>query len=129
MSLSESAEHWAAGTVNEDFPPGTVPLEKCMLIILTIDSSIADKLAIVFDKKHGEIILQPRPTTDPNDPLNWPKWYAFCELPSLYYSQRSSTMVLIGHRYKAWNFTLVCLYTLLGACPGYNPYLRQHDAV
>lgn len=21
-----------------------------------------------------EIILQPRPTSDPNDPLNWPKW-------------------------------------------------------
>lgn len=38
------------------WPPGTVRLER-----LRPDRS-------------AEIILQPRPTTDPNDPLNWPKW-------------------------------------------------------
>lgn len=37
------------------FPPGTVRLE---------DENSA----------HDGIILQPRPTEDPNDPLNWPNW-------------------------------------------------------
>lgn len=43
----------------------------------------------VLDRTKGEIILHPRPTADPNDPLNWSKWY------------------------KAWNFSLVCFYTLM----------------
>ena len=81
--------------------------------ILCIDSPIADKIEKVFDKKHGEIILQPRPTTDPNDPLNWPKWYALYHSLSLCHICWSSTMALMVYRYKAWNFTLVCLYTLL----------------
>ncbi|KAJ9231286.1 hypothetical protein DTO169E5_8041 [Paecilomyces variotii] len=38
------------------WPPGTVKLED---------------LRAGTD---GEIILQPRPSSDPNDPLNWPKW-------------------------------------------------------
>lgn len=38
------------------WPPGTVRLE-----LLKADNS-------------AEIILQPRPTADPNDPLNWPTW-------------------------------------------------------
>ena len=43
----------------------------------------------MLDRKNAEIILHPIPTSDPNDPLNWPKWW------------------------KAVNFSLVCLYTLL----------------
>ncbi|KUI65027.1 hypothetical protein VM1G_00988 [Cytospora mali] len=41
------------------FPPGTVRLEK---------------LKGLNAAGETEIILQPRPTNDPNDPLNWPKW-------------------------------------------------------
>jgi hypothetical protein len=73
MSLSEGAEQWTAGTYSVEFPPGTVPLEKRKKAPNTMFTS-ADSLAIVFDSKHGEIILHPRPTMDPNDPLNWPKW-------------------------------------------------------
>ncbi|KAK5165776.1 uncharacterized protein LTR77_008699 [Saxophila tyrrhenica] len=40
-----------------DFPPGTVRLER------------------LLDRKHGEIILHPIPSSDPNDPLNWSQWY------------------------------------------------------
>lgn len=29
----------------------------------------------MLDRKHGEIILHPIPSNDPNDPLNWKKWY------------------------------------------------------
>lgn len=39
------------------FPPGTVRIER-----------------LVGSKGDAEILLQPRPTSDPNDPLNWPKW-------------------------------------------------------
>ncbi|KAJ9138438.1 Major facilitator superfamily MFS-1 [Pleurostoma richardsiae] len=39
-----------------EWPPGTVRLE-----VLKADRS-------------ADIILQPRPTSNPNDPLNWPKW-------------------------------------------------------
>lgn len=39
------------------WPPGTVRLEK-----------------LLGGAGGAEIILQPRPTSDPNDPLNWPKW-------------------------------------------------------
>ena len=73
MSLSEEAEQWTAGTYSAKFPPGTVPLEKRKRLADTIVSN-ANSLATVFDSKHGEIILHPRPTMDPNDPLNWPKW-------------------------------------------------------
>lgn len=38
------------------WPPGTVQLER------------------IVGGADAEIILQPRPTSDPNDPLNWPKW-------------------------------------------------------
>lgn len=41
------------------WPPGTVKLQQL------IQGGSA---------KDAEIILQPRPTDDPNDPLNWPKW-------------------------------------------------------
>lgn len=46
--------------VNDDpaWPPGTVRLERLL----------------GKDHSDSEIILQPRPTSDPNDPLNWPKW-------------------------------------------------------
>lgn len=38
------------------WPPGTVRLER------------------LLGGTDAEIILQPRPTNDPNDPLNWPQW-------------------------------------------------------
>lgn len=43
------------------WPPGTVRLEK-----LLGDSS--------GQASQDEIILLPRPSSDPNDPLTWPKW-------------------------------------------------------
>jgi hypothetical protein len=43
------------------WPPGTVKLQA---LLQTETSS----------EKSAEIILQPRPTDDPNDPLNWPKY-------------------------------------------------------
>lgn len=46
------------------FPPGTVRLEKLQ--------GLPD--AGAGTGTGTEIILQPRPTNDPNDPLNWPKW-------------------------------------------------------
>ena len=39
------------------WPPGTVRLED-----------------LHQTGKNGEVILQPRPSRDPNDPLNWPRW-------------------------------------------------------
>jgi hypothetical protein len=42
------------------WPPGTVRLQA-----LLEDAS---------ESTNTEIILQPRPTDNPNDPLNWPKW-------------------------------------------------------
>ena len=42
---------------DQEWPPGTVRLE---------DLKQAGK--------NGEVILQPRPSRDPNDPLNWPRW-------------------------------------------------------
>lgn len=53
------------------WPPGTVPLEK------------------LLQSGKQEIILQPHPSGDPNDPLNWTPWQ------------------------KNWNFFLTCYYTLM----------------
>lgn len=61
-TLENGSEHW---------PPGTVRLED-------------------IQRTNGkDIILQPRPTTDPNDPLNWPNWR------------------------KNWNFAICCFYALM----------------
>jgi len=53
------------------WPPGTVRLEE------------------LVQSENKEIILQPHPSDDPNDPLNWTK------------------------REKYWNFFLTCYYTLM----------------
>ncbi|KIW33280.1 uncharacterized protein PV07_00140 [Cladophialophora immunda] len=42
-------------SVDMPWPPGTVRIED-------------------LHSKNADIILQPQPTTDPNDPLNWPSW-------------------------------------------------------
>lgn len=47
MSTDENDPAW---------PPGTVRIE------------------LLKDGGESDIILQPRPTTSPNDPLNWPRW-------------------------------------------------------
>ncbi|WPH03556.1 Hypothetical protein R9X50_00643700 [Acrodontium crateriforme] len=59
------------GSDDEQFPHGTVRLEQ------------------LLDAGDNRIILQPTPSPDPNDPLNWSKLW------------------------KTVNFSLVCLYTLL----------------
>ena len=41
-----------------DWPPGTVKLQQLLK----------------NEANESEIILQPRPTSNPNDPLNWPKY-------------------------------------------------------
>lgn len=53
------------------WPPGTVRLE------------------LLKENEKADIILLPRPTLDPNDPLNWPKWR------------------------KYLNFGLACFYALM----------------
>ena len=57
------------------WPPGTVRLQ--------------DLLGEAGADNKGEIILQPRPTRDPNDPLNWKRWE------------------------KYLNFGLTCYYTFM----------------
>jgi hypothetical protein len=52
ISHSQFEDDWS----DPAWPPGTVRLEL---------------LKTGYDAK---IILLPRPTLDPNDPLNWPKW-------------------------------------------------------
>ena len=47
MSTDENDPEW---------PPGTVRIE------------------LLKEGGETDIILQPRPTTSPNDPLNWPAW-------------------------------------------------------
>lgn len=73
MAANVPEEEWTAGRYNQRFPPGTIPLEKRGSFELCRELE-TDILLVVIDKKHGEIILHPRPTADPNDPLNWPKW-------------------------------------------------------
>ncbi|KAH9832135.1 MFS general substrate transporter, partial [Teratosphaeria destructans] len=43
---------------DEKWPPGTVKLQQLLH----------------NDTRDAKVILQPRPTDDPNDPLNWPPW-------------------------------------------------------
>jgi len=60
------------------WPPGTVKLQTL--------------LHNAQDEKSVELILQPRPTQDPNDPLNWPKWQ------------------------KTLTFSLACFYAMMVYC-------------
>ncbi|QIW99033.1 hypothetical protein AMS68_004551 [Peltaster fructicola] len=46
------------GFCDPDWPPGTVKLAQL----------------VHGQKDNAVVILQPRPTDDPNDPLNWPSW-------------------------------------------------------
>ncbi|EMC92632.1 hypothetical protein BAUCODRAFT_151053 [Baudoinia panamericana UAMH 10762] len=71
--MAEKTEHEHKQDIDEyEWPPGTIRIE---LLRPTT--------------KGSNIILQPRPTDDPNDPLNWPK------------------------KQKWWNFGLTCFYTLM----------------
>ncbi|KAI9737991.1 MAG: hypothetical protein M1834_009361 [Cirrosporium novae-zelandiae] len=76
--------------IDQSWPPGTVRLED-----------------LEKSGKRGEIILQPRPSRDPNDPLNWPKWR------------------------KHLNFGLVSFYSVMvfalidAATPTWSPMHRQ----
>lgn len=55
-AVTEDESLAAVAVVNDPaWPPGTVRLEK-------------------LRGQDAEIILQPRPSVDPNDPLNWPPW-------------------------------------------------------
>ncbi|KAJ9641303.1 hypothetical protein H2204_002981 [Knufia peltigerae] len=56
------AETTATQSVNPAWPPGTISIE---------DFHRSTK---------GEIILQPKPSSDPNDPLNWPSWQKYLNL-------------------------------------------------
>lgn len=75
------------GVVETDFnkfPPGTVNLMKkpdssglpqsvywclrSLTDILDTAESLADQVGV---KKRGNVILQPQPSDNPNDPLNW----------------------------------------------------------
>lgn len=77
---------------HERWPPGTVYLEQ----LTQRDGQVGD-----------DIVLQPQPSDDPNDPLNWPKWR------------------------KYWNFGLVCLYVLMiaelidAATPTWGPMNKE----
>ncbi|SMR49038.1 unnamed protein product [Zymoseptoria tritici ST99CH_1E4] len=62
-----------ADYLDPEWPPGTVKLAQLLAV----------------NAKGSDIVLQPRPTNDPNDPLNWPRWQ------------------------KAINYTLACLYAMM----------------
>lgn len=89
MAPSRTETNAATGSVTM-WPPGTVLLED-------FSSSSLSK----------EIILQPRPSEDPNDPLNWTKWR------------------------KYLNFAIVCIYSAMvseftsSATPTWGPMQRE----
>ncbi|EGP88997.1 uncharacterized protein MYCGRDRAFT_70308 [Zymoseptoria tritici IPO323] len=62
-----------ADYLDPEWPPGTVKLAQLWAV----------------NEKGSDIILQPRPTNDPNDPLNWPRWQ------------------------KGINYTLACFYAMM----------------
>lgn len=90
-ALTETTPLLMDGIEREDgerFPPGTIQLERRKSINLISDRLDTDRQP-VLDQTHCDIILQPKPTSDPNDPLNWSK------------------------AWKLLNFGLVCFYTLI----------------
>lgn len=82
------------------FPPGTVRLERLL------GNAQGDT----------EIILQPRPTDDPNDPLNWPKWRKYLNfgLATFYavmaFAQINATTPTWGPMEDELGFTSVLMY-------------------
>lgn len=60
LSSSQVEDDWS----DPAWPPGTVRLE------------------LLKTGHNAEIILLPRPTLDPNDPLNWPKWRKYVLKPA-----------------------------------------------
>lgn len=95
-------ESRVAAEVNDDpaWPPGTVRLERLS----------------GQDKNDSEIILQPRPTGDPNDPLNWPKWRKYLNfgLATLYalmaFAQINATTPTWGPMEDELGFTATLMY-------------------
>ncbi|UPK94441.1 hypothetical protein LCI18_005376 [Fusarium solani-melongenae] len=89
MASSPTEANAATGSVTM-WPPGTVLLED-------FSSFSSSK----------EIVLQPRPSEDPNDPLNWSKWR------------------------KYLNFAIVCIYSAMvseftsSATPTWGPMQRE----
>ncbi|KAL3442015.1 MFS general substrate transporter [Aspergillus insuetus] len=75
--LAEGGEH------SIDWPPGTILLQD-------VETNIHD----------SKIILVPHPSDDPNDPLNWPRWYKY-----------------LNFGFVAWYtfliFAFTCIYTPL----------------
>lgn len=69
---------------------------------------------------NSEIVLQPRPTSDPNDPLNWPKWRKYLNfgLSSFYalmaFAQMNATTPTWGPMEDELGFTAVLMYVDLG---------------
>lgn len=67
-----------ASSHHTDFTHGTLRLERRMQQFKATATTFerrANSIDAVLDRKHGEIILHPIPSNDPNDPLNWKKWY------------------------------------------------------
>lgn len=68
-----------------------------------------------------EIILQPRPTNDPNDPLNWPRWRKYLNfgLATFYavmaFAQMAATTPTWGSMEEELGFdaVLMCVPTIL----------------
>jgi hypothetical protein len=88
----------AQGTDNTDTEAGSVTMWPPGTVLLEDFTNSASK---------KDIILHPRPTTDPNDPLNWSK----------------------GRKYL--NFAIVCIYTAMvseftsSATPTWGPMQRE----
>lgn len=99
--------------VNDDpaWPPGTVRLER----LLNTDSN------------SSEIILQPRPTSDPNDPLNWPKWRKYLNfgLATFYalmaFAQINATTPTWGPMEDELGFDATLMYVVQVTCTQLTP--------
>lgn len=89
------------------WPPGTIQLERL----------------------HGgdaDIILQPRPTSDPNDPLNWAKWRKYLNygLATFYallsFAQINASTPTWGPMEDELGFSSVLMYDLQTSNTGHH---------
>ena len=88
---------------NNAWPPGTVRLED-----------------LHGTGTNGEVILQPRPSRDPNDPLNWPRWQKYLNfgLVSFYAMMVFALYVTFELPYR---FDVYILFRIDAATPTWAP--------
>ncbi|KAK0667583.1 putative transporter [Cercophora samala] len=77
------------------------------------------------DQETNEIILIPTPSSDPNDPLNWPQWYKYYMATVICLAMMICNFLAAGPSIAMVNITMEFF---AGAHPGRNPKLF-HEAV